>query len=76
MSTGWLTTCSRPSPVRLRTAQALATINALLQQVGDDQTHPLLSLLALLADRVEAFGRVASPVPPAPPHRVLVFLME
>jgi HTH-type transcriptional regulator / antitoxin HigA len=56
--------------------QALATIDELMQEVGDDQAHPLLSLLDLLADRVEAFESVAYPVPPAPPHRVLAFLME
>ena len=56
--------------------QALAAIDELMLEVGEDREHPLLSLLNLLADRVEAFESVAYPVPPAPPHRVLAFLME
>jgi len=56
--------------------QALTTIDELMLEVGDDQNHPLLSLLNLLADRVEAFERAAYPLPPAPPQRVLAFLME
>ena len=56
--------------------RALAAIDELMQEVGENQKHPLLSLLNLLADRVEAFESMAYPMPPAPPHRVLAFLIE
>lgn len=37
-------------------AQARATIDALLNVVGDDEGHPLADVLDYLADRVKAYG--------------------
>lgn len=65
-----------PITSKAQNERALAAIDELMQEVGEDQKHPLLSLLNLLADRVEAFESMAYPMPPAPPHRVLAFLIE
>ena len=45
-------------------------------QVGEQQEHPLGSLFVLLRDRIMAYEARAFPVVPAPPERVLAFLME
>lgn len=48
----------------------------LIDQVGDDEEHPLAALLLLVASLIEAWERTHVQVPDAPPHEVLRFLME
>lgn len=57
-------------------AQARATIDALLNVVGDDEGHPLADVLDYLADRVKAYEDTNFQIPEAAPNEVLRFLME
>lgn len=57
-------------------ARGMATINALLDAVGDDVHHPLAEVLDYLADQVKAYEDEHFPIPDAAPHEVLRFLME
>jgi HTH-type transcriptional regulator / antitoxin HigA len=57
-------------------AQARATIEALLDEVGDNENHPLMDVLDYLADQVKAYEDEHFVIPDAPPREVLRFLME
>ncbi|MFZ2855213.1 MAG: helix-turn-helix domain-containing protein [Rhodocyclaceae bacterium] len=57
-------------------AQACATIDALLDEVGDDESHPLAEVLDYLADQVKAYEDEKVRIPEAAPNEVLRFLME
>lgn len=57
-------------------AQANATIDALLEEIGDDENHPLADVLDYLADQVMAYEDEHTPIPGAAPREVLRFLME
>ncbi len=57
-------------------AQARATIDALLDEVGDDETHPLADVLDYIADQVKAYEDDHFQIPEAAPGEVLRFLME
>ena len=57
-------------------AQARATIDALLDEVGDNETHPLVDVLDYLADQVKAYEDENFQIPEAEPSEVLRFLME
>ena len=57
-------------------AQACATIDVLLDEVGDDENHPLAEVLDYLADQVKAYEDENFIVPEAEPNEVLKFLME
>lgn len=57
-------------------AQAHATIDALLDQVGQDESHPLADVLDYLGDQVKAYEDANFPIPKAHPHEVLRFLMD
>ncbi len=57
-------------------AQARATIDALLDEVGDNESHPLADVLDYLADQVKAYEDVNVQIPEAKPSEVLRFLME
>lgn len=57
-------------------ARATATIEALLDEIGDDEDHPLADVLDYLADQVKAYEDERFPIPKAEPHEVLRFLME
>lgn len=57
-------------------AQARATIEALLDEIGDDESHPLADVLDYLADQVAAYEDEHFPIPEAEPKEVLRFLME
>ncbi|MFA6984679.1 MAG: helix-turn-helix domain-containing protein [Arenimonas sp.] len=56
--------------------RARATIESLLDQVGDDETHPLADVLAYLGDQVKAYEDAKFPIPQSQPHEVLRFLMD
>lgn len=57
-------------------AQARATIDALLDEIGDNENHPLADVLDYLADHVKAYEDENFRIPEAPPNEVLRFLME
>lgn len=57
-------------------AQARATIDALLDEVGDDESHPLAEVLDYLADQVKAYEDENFAIPEAEPKEVLRFLMD
>lgn len=56
-------------------AQASATIAALLDEVGDNENHPLAEVLDYLADQVKAYEDENFQIPQAQPSEVLRFLM-
>ncbi|MBK8184641.1 MAG: transcriptional regulator [Candidatus Competibacteraceae bacterium] len=55
---------------------ALATLEALLTAVGDDEAHPLADVLDYLADRVKSYEDSHCVIPEAEPRVVLQFLMD
>jgi len=57
-------------------AQARATIDALLDEVGDDDDHPLADVLDFLSDQVRAYEDDNVKTPAAAPNEVLRFLMD
>lgn len=57
-------------------AQARATIDALLDEIGDNENHPLGEVLNYLADQVKAYEDENFPIPQAEPKEVLRFLMD
>lgn len=56
-------------------AQALQVIDELMIEIGNTPGHPLLSLLRLLSEHVEAYENVTYPAESVAPHQVLSFLM-
>ncbi len=56
--------------------QARAVIDVLVEEVGDNEDHPLAEVLDYLADRVKAYEDEHFPIPDAEPREVLRFLME
>ena len=53
-----------------------ATIDALLDEVGDNENHPLAEVLHYLADQVKAYEDETFQIPEAAPNDVLRLLME
>lgn len=56
--------------------QACATIDMLLDEVGDNENHPLAEVLDYLANQVRAYENDNIQIPVAAPNEVLRFLME
>jgi HTH-type transcriptional regulator/antitoxin HigA len=57
-------------------AQATATINLLLEEMSDNEEHPLADVLEYLAEQVKAYEEEHFTIPKAEPRDVLHFLME
>lgn len=57
-------------------AQARATIEVLLDEIGDNEKHPLADVLDYLADQVATYEAEHYPIPEAEPKEVLRFLMD
>jgi HTH-type transcriptional regulator / antitoxin HigA len=57
-------------------AQATATIAVLLDEIGDDENHPLADVLDYLSDQVKAYEDGHFSIPKAESHDVLRFLMN
>ena len=57
-------------------ARANATVDMLLNEIGDNEDHPLADVLDYLADQVKAYEDGRFSIPKAEPHDVLRFLME
>jgi HTH-type transcriptional regulator / antitoxin HigA len=56
--------------------RASAVMNQLLDEVGEDEKHPLAEVLDYLSNQVEAYEADHVKIPDAPPREVLRFLME
>ncbi len=56
--------------------QATKTLDLLLDEIGDDEYHPLADVLDFLADQVKAYEEERFSIPKAKPHDMLRFLME
>jgi HTH-type transcriptional regulator/antitoxin HigA len=56
--------------------RASAIIEALLDEIGDDEEHPLADVLDYLADQVKAYEDEHFPIPESKPHEILRFLMD
>ena len=54
-------------------AQARATIAALLDEVGDDESHPLADVLHYLADQVKTYEDENFPIPERSQKRCCAF---
>lgn len=55
--------------------QVRATIDSLLDVIGDNEDHPLADVLDYLANQVKAYEDKHCPIPVAEPKEVLRFLM-
>jgi HTH-type transcriptional regulator/antitoxin HigA len=53
-----------------------AIVDALLDEIGDNEDHPLVDVLDYLAEQMKAYEDKQFPVPEAEPRQVLRFLME
>jgi HTH-type transcriptional regulator / antitoxin HigA len=64
----------------IRTAKdykrASAVMDQMLDEVGEDENHPLGDVLDYLSNQVEAYEAEHVNIPDAPPRDVLRFLME
>lgn len=56
--------------------QARATIEVLLDEIGDNENHPLAEVLDYLADQVAAYEDVHHPIQESEPKELLRFLMD
>lgn len=57
-------------------ARAIATIDVLLNTIGDTEDHPLADVLDYLAEQVRSYEEEHAVIPAAEPRDVLRFLME
>ena len=57
-------------------ADATKTLDVLLNEIGDDQSHPLADVLDYLGDQVRAYEQAHIAIPNAPPREVLRFLID
>jgi HTH-type transcriptional regulator/antitoxin HigA len=57
-------------------ARAKAVIERIIDEIGEDEHHPLAEVLDLIDDQVKACEARTVDFPDAPPHEVLRFLME
>jgi HTH-type transcriptional regulator/antitoxin HigA len=57
-------------------AQICATVQALLDEIGDDEAHPLADVLDYLSDQMQGYEDELFPIPDAEPREVLRFLMD
>lgn len=56
--------------------RASAIIDTLLDEVGDDEEHPLVDVLHYFADQVKAYEDEHFSIPGSKPHEILRFLMD
>jgi HTH-type transcriptional regulator / antitoxin HigA len=57
-------------------ARASDIMASLLDEVGEDESHPLADLLDYLSEQVLTYEKLHVDIPDAPPQEVLRFLME
>jgi HTH-type transcriptional regulator/antitoxin HigA len=56
--------------------RAVKRLNSLLDQIGDDERHPLYGLLDMLGTVIHAYEELHHPMPQAKGGSVLRYLME
>jgi HTH-type transcriptional regulator / antitoxin HigA len=56
--------------------RATALIQRIIDEIGEDEAHPLAEVLDLIDDQVAAYESRAAAIPDAPPRDVLRFLMD
>jgi len=56
--------------------RAVAALDAIIDEIGEDEAHPLAELAEALSVFVEAFDKVHYPMPAPLPREILRFLME
>ncbi len=66
----------RPIHSEIEYDRMVAMMNSLLDVAGDDEDHPLSSLLELAGDLVSRYEQEHHPIEPASPRDALRFLME
>ena len=57
-------------------AVAIERVNALLEEIGDDEQHPLYGLLDTLGTLIHAYEEEHVPIPHASGREILEFLIE
>ena len=57
-------------------AKAQALMDELLDQIGENETHPLIDILDLVSDRISTYERLHHEEPSGEPRVVLRFLMD
>jgi HTH-type transcriptional regulator / antitoxin HigA len=57
-------------------ARANAVIERIIDEIGEDENHPLAEVLDLIDNQVSAYEARSVDIPDAPPHEMLRFLME
>jgi HTH-type transcriptional regulator/antitoxin HigA len=57
-------------------AKAIALIEELLNEIGDNEAHPLAEVLDLIATQVKTYEDAHVQIPDAEPREVLRFLIE
>lgn len=69
---------SHLGPIRneLDYMRLVALLNTLLDTIGNDEGHPLVGLLEIVGDLIEAYETLHHEVPDSSPIGVLRFLME
>lgn len=55
---------------------AMELLEVVWERVGENPQSPYGSLFTLLTERINAYENQTSPIPDAPAHQVLAFLME
>ena len=66
----------RPIRSEMEYDRMVVLMNSLLDVAGDDEDHPLSSLLELAGDLVSRYEQEHHPIEPASPRDALRFLME
>lgn len=56
--------------------RAIRIMDEIVDEVGDNEKHPMAALLDYLAEQVEDYEAKSFPIPDAAPHKVLAFLIE
>lgn len=54
----------------------VATLDHLIDEIGEDEDHPLASLMDTLGTLIEAYEDAHLPEPEVPAHEMLKFLLE
>jgi HTH-type transcriptional regulator/antitoxin HigA len=66
----------RPIHTEAEYDRMVALMDSLLDEAGDNEDHPLSSLLDLVSDLVSKYDQEHYPIEPAEPKEVLRFLMD
>ena len=56
--------------------RAVATLDAIIDEIGEDETHPMADLAEALGVFIEAYDKVHHSTPAPEPREMLRFLME